>query len=281
MALKHIVGLDHVVVAVRNLDAAEAAWKRIGFTVSPRGTHSAHLGSGNHTIVFAEDYIELLGILNNTEHNQLTAAFLKDREGIERAAFTTDDAAAGVAELKTRGLEGAGPLSLSRPVDLPDGGRSEAKFNIFTWPANEAPAGLRIFACQHLTRDTVWIPELQNHANGAQRLLRIEIVGPVPKLAATQLSRLIDQPVQRLDGGFRVGSGHNRAAFDFYDAAAFAPRYPDDVRDGMAKDGAAAIVIASDDLAKARALPGAVEHDGAVTLPATNATGVIVSFVRQ
>jgi hypothetical protein len=44
MALKHIVGLDHVVVAVRNLDAAEAAWKRIGFTVSPRGTHSAHLG---------------------------------------------------------------------------------------------------------------------------------------------------------------------------------------------------------------------------------------------
>jgi Glyoxalase-like domain len=281
MALKHIVGLDHVVVAVRNLDAAEAAWKRIGFTVSPRGTHSAHLGSGNHTIVFAEDYIELLGILNDTEHNQLTAAFLKDREGIERAALTTDDAAAGIAELKTHGLAGAGPLSFSRPVDLPDGGRSEAKFKIFTWPANEAPAGLRIFACQHLTRDTVWIPELQKHANGAQRLVRVEIVGLAPKLAATQLSRLIDQPVQLLDSGFRVASGPNRATFDFYDAAAFAPHYPDNIRNGMAKDGAVAIVIASDDLAKAQALPGAVEHGGAVSLPPSNATGVIVSFVRQ
>jgi hypothetical protein len=178
------------------------------------------------------------------------------------------------------GLEGAGPLSFSRPVDLPDGGRSEAKFKIFTWPSNEAPAGLGIFACQHLTRDTVWIPELQKHANGAQRLVRVEIVGPAPKLAATQLSRLIDQPVQLLDCGFRVASGHNRATFDFYDAVAFAPHYPDDFR-GVAKDGAVAIVIASDDLAKARALPSAVEHGGAVSLPPANADGVIVSFARQ
>lgn len=281
MALKHIVGLDHVVVAVRNLDAAQAAWKRLGFTVSPRGTHSAQLGSGNHTIVFGEDYIELLGILNETEHNQLTVAFLKDREGVERIAFTTDDAAAGVAELKARGLGGAGPLSFGRPVDLPDGGRSEAKFTIFTWPPNEAPAGLRIFACQHLTRDTVWIPELQKHANGAQRLVRVEIVAHAPKHAAAQLSRLIDEPIQPLGGGFRVASGDRRAVFEFYDAAAFARRYPDAVRNGAAEDGAVAIVIAVDDLAKARALPGAVAHGGAVSLPAASATGVIVSFVKQ
>jgi hypothetical protein len=281
MALKHIVGLDHIVVAVRNLDVAEAAWKRLGFTVSPRGTHSAHLGSGNHTIVFGEDYIELLGILNQTEQNQLTVAFLKDREGIERAAFTTDDAAAGVVELRARGLEGAGPLSFSRPVDLPDGGRSEAKFNIFTWPSNEAPAGLRIFACEHLTRDTVWIPELQKHANGAQRLARVEIIAHAPEHAAAQLSRLIDQPVQPVGGGFRVASGDRRAVFEFYDAPVFARRYPEAVRNGLAKEGAVAIAIASDNPAKARALPGAVAHEDAVSLPAANATGVIISFINQ
>jgi hypothetical protein len=38
MALKHIVGLDHVVVAVRNHEAAQAARARLGFTQSPRGT---------------------------------------------------------------------------------------------------------------------------------------------------------------------------------------------------------------------------------------------------
>jgi catechol 2,3-dioxygenase-like lactoylglutathione lyase family enzyme len=279
MALKHIVGLDHVVVAVRNLDAAEAAWARLGFTLSPRGTHSAHLGSGNHTIVFGEDYIELLGILNETEHNKPTVAFLKDREGIERTAFTTDDAAAGVAELKARGLAGGGPLSFSRPVDLPNGAKGEAAFNIFTWPLDEAPAGLRIFACQHLTRETVWIPELQKHANGAQRLSRVEIVAQSPKDAAAQLSRLIDQPVEPAGDGFRVASGGHRAVFEFYDAAAFARRYPDAVRRGSAATGAVAIVIASDDLAKTRALPGAVVHGDAVSLPAASATGVVISFV--
>jgi catechol 2,3-dioxygenase-like lactoylglutathione lyase family enzyme len=99
MPLKHILGLDHVVINVRDLDRAAHDWKMLGFTVSARGVHSAHLGSGNYTIVFGEDYIELLGILNETEHNQPTAAFLKSREGIERTAFTTDDAAGGLAEL--------------------------------------------------------------------------------------------------------------------------------------------------------------------------------------
>jgi catechol 2,3-dioxygenase-like lactoylglutathione lyase family enzyme len=279
MALKHILGLDHVVVAVRNLDAAEAAWKRLGFTVSPRGIHSAHLGSGNHTIVFGEDYVELLGILQETENNQPTVAFLKEREGVERLAFTTDNAAAGVAELVARGLEGAGPLSFSRPVRLPNGGTSEAKFNIFTWPLDEAPAGLRIFACQHLTRDAVWIPELQTHANGAQRLVRVEIVARAPRDAAAQLSRLIDQPIEPVADGFRIASGDGRAVFEFYDAAAFARRYPDAVRNSTVRDGAVAIVIATDDLTKARRPPGAVAHDGAVSLPATAANGVIISFV--
>lgn len=280
MALKHILGLDHVVVAVRNLDAAAAAWKALGFTLSPRGTHSAHLGSGNYTVMFGDDYIELLGILNETDHNQPTVAFLKEREGVERTAFTTDDAAAGVAELKARGLAGGGPISFSRPVDLPNGGKGEAAFNVFTWPLDEAPAGLRIFACQHLTRDTVWIPELQHHANGAQRLVRVEVIAAAPKDAAAQLSRLIDRPVEAAGNSFRVASGGSRAVFEFYDAATFAQRYPDAVRNGAVKDGAAAIVIASDDLAKVRALPGAVAHDDAVSLPAASATGVILSFVK-
>ena len=41
MPLKHILGLDHVVVTVRDLDASARQWQSLGFTVSPRGTHSA------------------------------------------------------------------------------------------------------------------------------------------------------------------------------------------------------------------------------------------------
>ncbi|WP_315835693.1 VOC family protein [Bradyrhizobium prioriisuperbiae] len=281
MPLKHLIGLDHAVVAVRDLDAAGAAWKRLGFTISPRGTHSAHLGSGNYTIVFSDDYLELLGILNETPHNQATVKFLREHEGIERTAFTTDDAAAGVAEVKARGIAADGPVHFGRPVDLPNGGKSEAKFNIFRWPVDEAPGGLRIFACQHLTPEAVWIPELRSHANGAKRLVQVEVLSATPKDAAAQLSRLIDRPVAETADGYRVASGGTRADFLFYDAAVFAKRYPEVVRKGAVANGAVAIVIATDDLAKAHAIGGAVGHGDAVSVPAAAANGAILSFVAQ
>lgn len=283
MPLKHILGLDHVVVTVRDLDASARQWQRLGFTVSPRGTHSPILGSGNYTIMFADDYVELLGILAETEHNKPTRDFLKEREGIERAAFTTDDAAAGAAELKSRGLEPLGPVHFGRPVELPDGGRGEARFNVFRWPLDENPGGLRIFACQHLTRETVWIPELQGHANGASRIIRVEVLAADAKAAAAHLSRLIDEPATQQDDAWLVPSGGKRADILFYDADGLARRYPDAVRAGAAAAGAVAIVLASDDLARAaEALgPAGIRHGAAVSVPAAAANGVIVSFLPR
>jgi len=283
MSLKHILGLDHVVVTVRDLDASARHWERLGFTVSPRGTHSPILGTGNYTIMFGEDYLELLGILTETEQNKPTRDYLAKREGLERAAFTTDDAAAGAAELKSRGLEALGPVHFGRPVDLPNGGTGEARFNVFRWPLDQNPGGLRIFACQHLTRETVWIPELQSHANGATRIDRIEVLAANPKAAAEHLSRLIDEPATAVGDAWKVPSGGKRADFLFYDAASFAKRYPEAVRAGAADGGATAIVLATSDLDRAAKALGAlaVTHDKAVSAPANAGSGVIVSFVSQ
>ena len=96
--LASLEGLDHVVVMVHDLDAAADRWRALGFTLSPRGTHSAHLGTGNYTIMFGTDYVELLGVLQGTALNAPSRGFLQRRgEGIERAAFTTRNAAEGVA----------------------------------------------------------------------------------------------------------------------------------------------------------------------------------------
>ena len=283
MPLKHILGADHVVITVRDLDAAAAQWRTLGFTLSPRGTHSPQMGSGNYTIMFGEDYLELLGVLHETEQNKPTRDFLKNREGIERTAFTTDDAAAGAADLSARGLTPLGPVHFGRPVDLPNGGKGEAKFNVFRWPLSESPGGMRIFACQHLTRDTVWIPELQKHANGATHIVAIEILSADPRAAAEHMSRLIDQPVSSVDGAFRVHSGGKRADFVFYNAADFARRYPDAVRAGAAPEGAAALVIGTSDLAAATKALGqtGIAHHGMVSVPASAANGTIVSFTAQ
>jgi len=283
MSLKHILGLDHVMVTVRDLDASAAAWKRLGFTVSPRGTHSPHLGSGNYTIMFGEDYLELLGILTETEHNKPMRDFLKTREGVERVAFTTSDAAAGVLELQARGIDADGPVHFGRPVELPDGGVGEAKFNVFRWPLADDPGGIRIFACEHLTRDTVWIPTLQSHANGVRRIIRLEVLCVDPKAAAAHLGRLIDEPAQADGDGWRVATGGARADILFYDAAGFARRYPDTVRKGAATEGAVALVLASDDLDGAKAVLGplANAHDGALSVAAHAANGIVVSFLPQ
>lgn len=282
MPLSQVIGLDHVVVAVRDLDAAARTWAALGFTISQRGLHSAHLGSGNYTIMFGPDYVELLGIVSPTEHNAGTRAFLDKREGLERSAFTAVDATRGVAELIAKGIAATGPLDFSRPVDLPNGGKSEARFSTMHWPQDERPGGMRIFACQHLTRDAVWIPELQTHKNTARRIDRVEIVSAAPAKAAAQMARLIDQPVaDEQDGGLRVESGSSRGAFVFLTEATLRARYPGLDIGPLPAEGAISLCVRVDDedQALAAAVPSAKRvGPGRVAVPPASATGVLIEF---
>ncbi len=281
MAIETLAGLDHVVIVVRDLAAAAGRWRRLGFTVSPQGTHSAHMGTGNHTMMLGEDYLELLGVLTPTERNAPTRALLEKREGIERAAFTTLDAARGVAALKARGLAATGPIDFSRPVDLPDGRQTEARFQTFLWPLDDRPGGMRIFACQHYTRDAVWLPNLTSHANTARRIKRIELVSQDPAAAAAHMSRLIDQPVQVKDNVHRVESGGGRASFVFVSRLDLAARHPGIDTSVLADDCAAALVLGVEDLdAAERAVSGTGARRAAdrVTVPPQDANGVILIF---
>ncbi|MGJ5134002.1 VOC family protein [Bradyrhizobium oligotrophicum] len=283
MALKNVIGIDHAVVVVKDLDAAAETWKRLGFTLSPRGTHSAKMGSGNYTIMLDPDYIELLGILAETDHNVPTRNFLAQRgEGIERIAFTAIDSAAGAEEIRAKGFEPIGPIDFERPVPLPDGTISAAKFRVFQWPVAEAPGGLRIFACQHKTRETVWIPELMRHANAAKQLKQALIVTPDPAKDAAHLSRLIDRDGRdEADGAVTVTSGGDRADFVFLTRDQLAARYPGVSLAGLPERGGAGLVLASHDLtATEKALGAAAVRSGAsLVVPPASATGTLLAFM--
>jgi glyoxalase-like protein len=283
VALKNIVGIDHAVVVVKDLDNAAENWKRLGFTVSPRGTHSAKLGSGNYTIMLGSDYIELLGILVETEHNAPTRAFLARRgEGIERIAFTAVDSADGAEEIRARGYAAVGPIDFERPVTMPDGSLSAAKFRIFQWPIEEAPAGLRIFACQHKTRETVWIPQLQKHANAAKSLKLALVVSPEPAKDAAHLARMIDREVRaEPDGAVAVPSGSDRADFVFLTRDQLGRRYPGVSLAGVPERGGAGLVLATGDIAAAeKAVDKAGVRSGSAVLVApAAANGVLLAFV--
>jgi hypothetical protein len=284
VALNNVIGIDHAVVVVKHLDHAADNWRRLGFTVSPRGTHSAKMGSGNATIMLDPDYIELLGVLTETEHNAPTRGFLAQRgEGIERIAFTAVDSAAGAEEIRARGYEPVGPTDFERPVTMPDGSLAAAKFRIFQWPIAEAPAGLRIFACQHKTRETVWIPQLMTHANGAKRLKQILVVSPEASEDAAHLARMIDRDVRgEADGAVAVPSGPDRADFVFLTKDQLSRRYPEVALAGLPERGGAGLVLATSDLAAAEKVLGSagIRSGGAVCVAPAAANGALLAFVR-
>ena len=283
MALNNVIGIDHAVVMVKDLDKAAETWNRLGFTISPRGTHSAHMGSGNYTIMLDPDYMELLGVLTATEHNAPARAFLDKRgEGIERIAFTAVDSTAGAEEIRARGYAPIGPIDFERPVTMPDGSLSAAKFRVFQWPVAEAPGGVRIFACQHKTRETVWIPELMQHANGAKRLRQVLIVTPDPARDAAHLARMIDcEPHSEADGAITVPSGGDRADFVYLTRDQLSLRYPEVSLAGLPDRGGAGLVVASADLAATATALGAigVRSGGAVCVAPSQATGTLLAFV--
>lgn len=283
MTLRNLVGIDHAVVVVGDLDAAAANWRRLGFTVSSRGTHSAKMGTGNHTIMLSDDYVELLGVLAETEHNAPSRAFLaRTGGGIERVAFTTLNAADGAEQIRARGYQPLGPTDFERPVTLPSGVQSAAKFRTFQWPVEQAPGGVRLFACQHKTRETVWIPELQRHANTARRIARVIIVSPEPKKDAEHLSRMIDGEVcAHPDGTFVVPSGPDRADFAFLTRDLLGRQVPGVSLEGLPERGGAGLVLVVDDLAAAQRSAGAVAvaSHAAVVVPPAAGNGALLAFV--
>lgn len=197
---RHVQGLDHAVILVRDLDAARRAYARMGFTLTPRGTHT--LGSQNHCIMFERDYLELMAVPRPHPALQYFSDFLARGEGIGALVLATDDAGALYAELAADGMAAEAPLDFSRPVaDLGD-----ARFRLLQLPVDAVP-GCRLLACQHFTRDLVWRPEYRRHAVGAIEIAALAVVVEDTDGAAGSYARVLDAQPQRIDEGLLVQTG--------------------------------------------------------------------------
>jgi hypothetical protein len=162
------------VILVRDLDRAAHTYRRIGFTLTPRGHHS--LGSQNHCIMFGRDYLELMALPPEPPAAfRYFADFLLKGEGVGALALATEDAATAHGELTKAGIAAEAPLALSRPVE----GLGEARFTLVQLPPDETP-GFRTFLCQHHTREIVWRPEYQRHENGAAGIRSVSIATSEP-----------------------------------------------------------------------------------------------------
>lgn len=213
-----------MVIAVADLDQAAADFARLGFSLTPRGRHT--MGSENHCAMFPGDYFELLAVPADHPVTRYYSDFLAHGDGLAALALKTDDAAGFHAQLANAGINAAPPVDFSRPVILPEGVR-DAAFRITQLDPRETPGG-RTFACQHFTRDVVWRPEDEHHANGATGLQSISVLTDPARFGATwrAYERLFDRVAEGAgDDGehWRVATGNT--PIDVLTPARFADRY--------------------------------------------------------
>lgn len=183
--------IDHLVIAVLGLDAAAERYRQMGFCLSPRGVHSAVLGTENHTIMLRQnDYFELLAVRISTDRNARWRHSIAEGGGLAGIAMTTTDAHAAHAIWQERRFAPEPPLKFARPVVCADGRKLEARFEVVSLP-DVAETALRIFVCSQPTREAVWLPELLDHANGALGIRRITIDCPDPLASAAQWQKVL------------------------------------------------------------------------------------------
>ncbi|MGJ8547638.1 MAG: VOC family protein [Sulfitobacter sp.] len=223
-----VKGIDHCFVLVEDLDTSAAQYQSLGFTLSPRGVHSEAKGSANYTIMFPDDYFELLGLLRATPLNAARGKALKDHgQGLHAVACRIDNAENAATQLTELGIGTNGLGSFERPVDLPNGGTGVAAFSTLVFDTAEVPKG-SVFMCQHKTRETVWLPELLTHANTACGLASILIASETPQEDAKGYARLwADGQAVAAPYGYTVETGANSAPLKLMTAQTLAAHYPE------------------------------------------------------
>jgi hypothetical protein len=191
-------GLDHVVVMVDGIDAAEAAYRKLGFQVQPRGFHRK-LGTANHLMIFDTDYFEILGIVEDTEFNAERREWLKGGGGLANVALATDGADLAFDDFKAAGLQPDAPLFFDRAVEI--AGKTEhAQFRTVRIPKTHMPV-VGFFVCEHLTPQFVYRSEWAQHPNGARGILGVTVIAEQPAQWTAELEKYFGKGAVRGEGG--------------------------------------------------------------------------------
>src|SRR5579875_855382 len=265
-----ISGIDHVLVGVRDLEAARRDYERLGFTLTPRGSHIGW-GTANYCVMFPDDYVELIGIVDPSQFSNNLDKFLAQREGLMGLAFAASDAAATAAALRRRSIAADGPKKLERRLDL------------LFFPEGATP-GLNAFVCSHLTPELVRRPDWLRHPNGARGLTSITVVVDDPPALFESYEKLLGHgSVTPTDDLITVRLG--RHAILFVDPDELSVLHPTaDPFEGVEPPYPAAMnirVAAIDETAahlKSRGVSFSREADGTLVVPPEAARGLWLTF---
>lgn len=170
-------GLDHLVVGVRDLDAACALYEQLGFRVGARNRHP--WGTENRIVQFPGSFLELIsvgdaGAIEEPRPGRFSfGAFVRDAlargEGMSMLVLESRDAQADNRAFAAAGIGAFEPFSFERKARRPSGEEVRVAFSLAFADDPEAPE-CGFFVCEQHEPQNFWNPDFQRHANGATGL---------------------------------------------------------------------------------------------------------------
>ncbi|MET1415720.1 VOC family protein [Roseibium sp. HPY-6] len=180
-------GLDHLVVAVNDLDAAGRAYEAMGFTITPENRHP--FGTANRLIQFNGFFIELLSVADPSlitetigrtfSFGAFNRDFLKTGEGASMLVLDSQGAGGDRDDFEKSGLDLFEPFSFERTAHLPGGETAKVAFDLTILRDPLSPK-IGYFTCHNKFPENFWKPAFQQHANGAQDIRCIYMIAGDP-----------------------------------------------------------------------------------------------------
>jgi hypothetical protein len=179
-------GLDHVVHAVRDLDAAATLYQRMGFTVGARNRHP--WGTHNRLVQLPGFFVELLTLgepekLGTDGFSELfgrfNQRFLVRQEGLSVALLESHDAHDDARAFHAAGIAASEALRFERDGKRPDGRSVRVAFSL-AFAHDPLASEIGFAVCQQHYPENFWNPEFQAHANGVVAIGGIVLVAENP-----------------------------------------------------------------------------------------------------
>jgi catechol 2,3-dioxygenase-like lactoylglutathione lyase family enzyme len=179
-------GLDHIVHAVRDLDAAAELYRRLGFTVGSRNRHP--WGTHNYIVQLPGFFIELLTLaepdkLGSDGFSKLFAAYNRDfiarHEGLSMLLLESHDAGADVAAFRAANIAASDVMKFEREGKKPDGAPVKLGFSL-AFAEDKAAPDIHFATCQQHYPENFWNPSFQKHANSVSGIAGVVAVAREP-----------------------------------------------------------------------------------------------------
>jgi catechol 2,3-dioxygenase-like lactoylglutathione lyase family enzyme len=147
-----LLGIDHVLIAVQDLELAVEVYQKLGFQVLPGGDHPK-MGTSNALVPLADgSYLELITVRDPALAEQASpviVAALARENRLARFVLESDNLESDVIAIRARGFEIGDPASGER--DRPDGQK-------VAWRSAMPADPLYPFVIQDVTPRTVRVP---------------------------------------------------------------------------------------------------------------------------